>query len=191
MYGPLHAEFKVLIDELQGALEAKRPLIRRINITGAIDAEPYYGGYQGPSLHLWAGFRQTYVRDDFTHLTCRQLDLINETAQQFNISMKQTFSALRDLLTPLIGDKLKAIQQSQDFQGWQLQSRDVGFVVVSEDDWYRKIEGSITYAAAGHPLGQDVAINWLDHFGARGWIAVGSLDKSVGVCLFGISEPRD
>ncbi len=153
VYGPLHAEFKVLIDELQGALEAKRPLIRRINITGANDAEPYYGGFQGPILQLWAGFRVTYVRDDFTHLTCRQLDLINETAQQFNNSMKQTFSSLRDILTPIIGDELKVIQQSQEFQDWQFRSQSVGFVTVPEDDWNRKSREFNQLFKSRSPLG--------------------------------------
>jgi hypothetical protein len=176
IYGPLHAELKQLRECLEDASLGKQPYPGYVDGAGDEPASSRYThNYWGPTFRQWPAFKADYRIDNFTNPARNVLNEAQIRAAIYNVAVAATEKPSYELLTPYIASAFESINKTIDFQEWDQKYRSMGG---PKYGWFQRVDSASSFVTPDSPYGQAVAMAWLDHFGARGWLLAGRLDEA-------------
>lgn len=176
VYGPLHAELKVLRETFEKARAGITPYPRWIEISGV--ERPSSLRYAPtaflPAFSYWPIFKTNYRIDNFSPDAQKLLNEVQDMAVAYGNAVEDARKAVHSMLRPHIADSITKEEQSPKYQAW-LSKRTSN--AAEYNRWFSFIYDQRTFVAPTIPLGEGLSYIWSVKIG---WLLA---DKPVQAAL--------
>ncbi len=164
VYGPLHAELKMLRDTFDKAHAGTAPYPRWIMISGM---EPpsslrYSNTTMLPAFSLWPAFIADYRVDNFNPYAQKLLNEVQSLAEAYGKAVEEARKAMQIILRPHIAASVAREEQLSNYQEW-LRKRNSN--TPEYNRWFEFIYLQMTTPSTDMPLGAGLAQSWARKIG--------------------------
>jgi hypothetical protein len=170
VYGPLHAELKVLREAFDTARARAAPYPRWIEMPGV--ERPSSLRFAQTTLLLafsyWPTFKADYHVDDFSPAAQKLLNEVQNLAVAYGTAVEDARKAMQDILRPHIADSITKEEQRSHYQEWM---RKRTSNALEHNRWFEFILQQITTISLDYPPGEDLSRAWS---AGIGWLLAGN-----------------
>jgi hypothetical protein len=164
VYGPLHAELKMLRETFDKAHAGTAPYPRWIMISGV---EPpsslrYSNTTMLPAFSLWPAFIADYRVDNFSPNAQNLLNEVQSLAEAYGKAVEEARKAMQAMLRPHIATSIAKEEQLSNYQEW-LRKRNSN--TPEYNRWFEFIYLQLTTTSTDMPLGAGLALSWARKIG--------------------------
>lgn len=159
VYGPLHAELKMLRETFDKAHAGKVPYPRWIDIPGVERPSSirYANLSMQPAFNYWPAFKTDYRIDNFSKDAQTLLDQVQSLIVAYGNTVEDARTIMRSLLRPRIAASIEKEEQSSKYQEW-LRKRNNS--TPEYNRWFEFIYQQTTTISPTIPLGEGLARAW-------------------------------
>jgi hypothetical protein len=158
VYGPLHAELKVLREIFDKAHTGTAPYPRWIEAPGTERPSSlrYSPIAQLPAFSYWPAFKTDYRIDNFSSEAQRLLNEVQNLTVAYGEAIEAARKTVQSMLRPQIAASITKEEKSLGYQAW-LPKRASN---TEYNRWYTFIYDQRTYVAPTMPLGEGLSFIW-------------------------------
>lgn len=159
VYGPLHAELKVLRETFDKAHAGTAPYPRWIVIEDAErpSALRFANITKLPAFYYWPTFKTDYRIDNFSPEAQKLLNEVHSLAIAYGEAVEDARKSMQAMLLPHIAASLVKEERSSNYQEW-LRKRNTNTPEINR--WFDFINSQITTTSPDYPLGNGLAQVW-------------------------------
>ena len=164
VYGPLHAELKMLRDTFDKAHAGTASYPRWIRISGVeLPSSLRFGNTTMlPAFSFWPAFMTDYRVDNFSPEAQNLLNEVQSLVEAYGKDVEEARKAMQAMLRPHIATSIAKEEQLSNYQEW-LRKRSGG--IPEYNRWFDFINLQTTTTSTDMPLGAGLAQSWARKIG--------------------------
>lgn len=158
IYGPLHAELKVLRETFDAAHAGIAPYPRWIEIPGVERPAPLLYAQTAllPTFSYWPAFQADYRVDNFSPEAQRLLTDVQHLAVAYGEAVEAARKTVQGMLRPQIAASITKEEKSREYQAW-LPKR---LSPTEQNRWFEFIFNEKSVVSSTTPLGKGLSYIW-------------------------------
>jgi hypothetical protein len=159
VYGPLHAELKVLRETFDDVRAGGAPYPQYIGIhSDSFHPSLVLTTYTPYTFAWWPTFKENYHIDDFTSAAQKRLNDLQSHAEVYNTAVETTRKAVQAILMRRIATSIEKEEQRSSYQEWLHASNSGSYT--DEKRWFDFIKMERTVVSPDMPLGKGLSRSW-------------------------------